>query len=272
MTMESRFKRVFQSRLPVIGCIHLLPLPGSPLYAGNMDQIFDRALEDLSVYAKNGLDGVIVENFRDMPFYPDRVPPETIAAMAAVTRQIRLATHLPVGVNVLRNDAEAAMAVAACSGSNFIRVNLHMHAALTDQGILEGRSYLSMRLRKNLKSECLVLADLRVKHAVPLAPMSPELEIKDLEERGLIDGFIVSGSRTGATADFDLLETVKKTSGLPCLIGSGMTSRNLDLFMKTADGFIIGSSFKSEGKAMNDVDPARVKDFMGDYRAKMQQD
>ena len=74
---------MFGSEKPVIGCIHLLPLPGSPLYAGAMEDIYRKALEEVAVLARAGVHGLIVENFRDKPFFPGRLPRETVAPMAA---------------------------------------------------------------------------------------------------------------------------------------------------------------------------------------------
>ena len=82
------FANLFGARKPLIGVLHLLPLPGAPLYDGAMHKVYDQALAELEVFTRHGLDSVIVENFRDMPYFPGRVPVETVAAMAAVSREI----------------------------------------------------------------------------------------------------------------------------------------------------------------------------------------
>src|SRR5213596_168746 len=82
------FQDLFGARKPLIGVLHLLPLPGAPLYDGAMQKVYDQALAELDVFRRHGLDSVIVENFRDMPYFPGRVPAETIAAMAVVSREI----------------------------------------------------------------------------------------------------------------------------------------------------------------------------------------
>jgi predicted TIM-barrel enzyme len=52
----------------LIGVVHLLPLPGSPDFAGGVESIYARALADARAYASAGLDGLIVENHGDIPF------------------------------------------------------------------------------------------------------------------------------------------------------------------------------------------------------------
>ena len=256
------FNTLFTSSKPLIACIHLLPLPGSPRYDGNMQAVYDTALAEARLFAAYPVDALIVENFRDAPFYPGRLPAETVAALAAVTRDIVKAVALPVGVNALRNDAEAAIAVAAATGAQFIRVNVHMGAVVADQGVLQGASHDTLRLRAALRSDALVFADVGVKHATPLAPRGLALETRDLTERGLVDAIIVSGDLTGEPTDPQDIEVVRRHTHLPLLIGSGATPANLPDLYDRVDGLIVGSYFKRDGWADNLVDEARVKTFM----------
>ena len=80
---------LFGTRLPVIVCLHLLPLPSAPLYGGSIRPIYDKAIEEATILLENGVNGFIIENFRDMPFYPERVPVETVAALAGVGHEIK---------------------------------------------------------------------------------------------------------------------------------------------------------------------------------------
>ncbi|MBU1118953.1 BtpA/SgcQ family protein [Patescibacteria group bacterium] len=256
------FSTLFKNKKPIIGCIHLYPLPGAPLYTGGLEQVYSTALKEASMLEKNGVDGLIIENFRDMPFYKDVVPAETIATMAAVSREVVNNVSIPVGINVLRNDAHAALAIATAINADFIRVNVHMHGALTDQGIIEGKAYDTMRLKATLKSPVLVFADVGVKHAAPLADYSLEEQAHDLEERGLVDALIVSGTHTGGETDVDDILTVKKATSLPVIVGSGTTRENNAEMLTQSDGCIVGSTFKKEGNCMNDVSSARIKSFM----------
>jgi uncharacterized protein len=257
----------FGCEKPVIGCIHLLPLPGSPGYNGDMKAIFAAALEEAEIYRTNNLHGIIIENFRDNPFYPGDLPPEAIAAMAAVARDIRKVFKQPIGINALRNDASAAIAIAVGAEADFIRVNIHTGAAVTDQGIIQGQAHETLRLRKNLGSKVLIFADVHVKHAKPLVDRGIEIETRELVERGMADAIIVSGAFTGSETDLFEAGTVKQISGLPVLIGSGTRPDNLEKFYPVADGFIVGSYFKENGQAINRIDPERVKEFMERFRA-----
>jgi membrane complex biogenesis BtpA family protein len=205
---------------------------------------------------------VIVENFRDVPYYPGRVPAETIAALAAVSREIVRAAGVPVGINVLRSDGEAAVAIAAASGAHYVRVNVHMGAVVSEQGIIEGMSQLSVRLRSALKSNALIFADVGVKHAAALADRGLTSETRDLAERGLADAIIVSGDRTGAETRLDDVDVVRAATTLPLLIGSGATPDNVASVLPRVDGLIVGSYFKRDGVGNNVVDEARVQTFV----------
>lgn len=255
------FTDVFASPKPLIACIHLMPLPGAPRYTGSMRQVYDTALWEVAIFKRYAVDGLIVENFRDMPFYPDKLPAETIAALAAVTREIVKAAQMPVGVNALRNDAAAALAIATAGEADFIRVNVHMDAVVSDQGIIQGASHATLRLRAALRSQVLIFADAGVKHATPLAGRGLASETLDLTERGLADAIIVSGAYTGSATRPEDVDIVRQHTPLPILIGSGATPDNLPQVYNKVDGFIVGSYFKKDGKADNVVEETRVKTF-----------
>src|SRR5438874_9401046 len=178
----------------LIGVVHLKPLPGAPRWQGNFDALLRLAVADAQAYERGGAHALVIENFGDMPFTKGNVGPETIAAMAAAGRAVRENTKLPIGFNVLRNDACAALALcAACNGS-FIRVNVHVGAMLTDQGLIEGNAFETLRYRKRICPEALIFADVHVKHALPLGHWTLEAAARDTLERGLADALIVSGT------------------------------------------------------------------------------
>lgn len=256
------FNKLFIQPKPVIGCIHLLPLPGSPDYEGNFNSVIETAVKEAAIYQNEGVQGIIIENFRDSPFYPDQLPAETIAAMTAVSLCVKDVFSGPIGINALRNDAHSALAIAVATNAQFIRINVHTGAALTDQGIIQGKAHETLRLRSMLKSNVLIFADVAVKHAAPMAPRPIEMETSDNVERGKADAIIVSGSHTGGETNVEMLGKVKNSSRKPVLIGSGITVENLEVYFNLSDGFIIGSYFKKDGNVLNIVDENRVKLLM----------
>lgn len=263
----------FRNRLavPVVGMVHLRPLPGAPAWTGDLDAVEAAARRDAEALAAGGAGGVMVENYHDVPFFPDQVPAETIAAMTRLALAVRDASDgLPLGINVLRNDVRAALAVAASVGAAFVRVNVHVGAALTDQGVVEGRAAETMRLRRTLAPDTAVWADLRVKHAAPLAPRPLADEAGDLRQRGRADAVIVSGAATGAATDpARLAEARAALPDCPLLVGSGATATNAGEF-RSADGFIVGTSLKTVADAdgYGRIDPDRVAAFVAAVRAR----
>ncbi len=246
----------------LVGMVHLAALPGSPLANLSIDEIVEKAVLDATALQAGGADSVIVENFHDVPFRPGQVDPHTVAMMTRVCREVREAVDIEVGVNVLRNDGPAAIAIAAATGCSFIRVNIHTGAMLTDQGMISGQADETLRLRRLLGVENAVkiLADVFVKHATPLGNMSVEDVVEDMVYRGLADGIIVSGSATGKAADLDFVRQVASSSGLtPVYVGSGITAANVANYLPHAAGVIVGSSLKFDGLVDNLVDVERVR-------------
>ncbi len=256
-------KQAFGSRKPIVGVVHLAATPGAPQYEGRFERIRDRAVRDALRLTEAGCDALIVENFGDAPFYKDRVPAETVAAMAVLVSAIRDEVGVPLGVNVLRNDAESALSIAASTGAGFIRVNVLTGAVVADQGLIEGRAADLLRLRARLAPDVRILADLRVKHAQPLAPRAWEEELQDLIGRGGADAVLITGARTGAAPDPEFCSEVRtRANGTPVLLASGATADNVADFWPHVDGIIVGSATKKRGDAREIVSPDRARRFV----------
>ena len=243
----------------LIGVIHLWALPGSPQWQGDFEAVVDSAVRDAQAYERGGAHALFIENFGDVPFTKASVGPETIAAMTAAGRAVRAAVKLPIGFNVLRNDARAALAISAACGGSFIRVNVHTGAMLTDQGLIEGDAHHTLRYRAHISPKTEIFADVHVKHAVPLGDWSIEDSARDTVERGLADALIISGSGTGMVTDVADVQRVRSACpGAKILLGSGVTGQNVQDYLSAADGFIVGSSLKFRGKLANRVDSKRI--------------
>lgn len=247
------------NRKVLIGVVHLRPLPGSPRWGGDLKAVIDFAVADARAYEHGGAHAIFIENFGDVPFTKASVGPETIAAMSAAGCAVRAAVKLPLGFNVLRNDARAALALCAACDGDFIRVNVHTGAMLTDQGLIEGDAFNTVRYRDRIRPGAQIFADVHVKHAVPLGDWTLEASAHDTMERGLADALIVSGVGTGQAADLADVERVRRAClKTKLLLGSGVNVKNVKDYLRFADGVIVGSSLKRAGKLANPVDPKRV--------------
>lgn len=243
-----------------LGVVHLLPTPGAPRYGGSMEALLARAVADARALVQGGVDGLILENYGDAPFFPAAVPAETVAALALALREVRpVVGQRPLGVNVLRNDARAALALCAAAGADFLRVNVHTGAMVADQGLLQGRAAETLRERARLCPGVALLADVHVKHATPLGRETLEEAAADAAERGGADALIVTGSRTGAPPSAEELGRVRaRVGGVPLLVGSGLDARNAAALLGLADGAIVGSALERDGRAGEPVEEPRV--------------
>lgn len=251
---------VQDSRPVIIGVVHLLPLPGSPR-AIALSKTVRRALRDAKSLETGGCDGLIVENYGDAPFYPHKVPPETVAAMSVTSSEIRREVDLPIGINVLRNDVTSAIAISKATGLNFVRANVLTGAYITDQGLLQSQAHKIMRYRDSLRSKVEILADVRVKHASPMMLVPIEEEARDAVDRGLADGLILTGARTGIAPDLERVRIVRKELvSVPIFIGSGLSPSNINM-LELVDGGIVGTYFRG-GLIGNPVDPSKVRELV----------
>lgn len=251
-------------RLPrLVGMVHLLPLPGSPRFGGSMAEVVDTAAKDARVLVDAGFPALMVENFGDAPFFAESVPPETIATMTVALTAIAH-TNVPLGVNVLRNDAKSALAIAAATGARFIRVNVLTGLMYTDQGPIIGRAAEVQRDRSRLCPDVEVWADVMVKHATPPPGLETRQAVEDTIERGLADAIVISGAGTGTEPDLALARQIKDAmpDGTRVVVGSGASTDNLDELLAVADTFIVGTSIKVDGNSASRPDPLRANAFV----------
>ena len=226
-----------------------------------MTEILDAARSDAAILAGAGFPALMVENFGDVPFFADSAPAETISALSLAASTIIEETGLPLGVNVLRNDALSALGVAAATGARFIRVNVLTGLMYTDQGPIVGRAAEVARKRASLGTDVEVWADVMVKHSTP----PPGLEIgraaADTVLRGLADAVIVSGPGTGASPDLDnarvVREAVPENTRVVC--GSGADPSNIASLSEVFDSLIVGSSLKHDGDPQKRVDETQAR-------------
>lgn len=255
---------IFGTAHPVVGVVHLLPLPGSPRWGGDLQKVLDRAVADAKALKAGGAHGAVVENYGDLPFVAGNVEAATVASMTAALRACAEATGLPLGVNCLRNDAPSALAVALAGGGRFVRANVHTGAVVADQGILQGRAAETLRDRARLGAgHVAIFADILVKHATGFERRDPRRAARDAVERGLADAILLTGAATGSRPDLREVALARdEMPGTPILVASGMEPLDLPIVAQLADGVIVGTALKKGGRTKNPVDPARVRAFV----------
>jgi membrane complex biogenesis BtpA family protein len=252
-------ERIFGSTTPLIGVVHLLPLPGSPGWGGEISAVIDRAVADAAALEEARFDGAILENFGDAPYARGFAGRGAVAGLTAVGRAVASEVAFPLGVNVLRNDALSAVSIAAAIGARFIRVNVHTGAAVTDQGIVQGRAMETMRAIRDQAPGLSVFADVLVKHASPLGGVTIERAARDTFGRGMASALIVTGEATGSPASLEDVSRIKEAvPEAPVLVGSGVTPDTAPEVLAVADGIIAGSAIMAGGRPGGPIDPDRA--------------
>ena len=255
---------LFPNPKPVIGVIHVGALPGTPRSSLTVAELVGSATEEAKIYRECGVDGVIIENMHDVPYMRGEVGPEIVAAMTAISGEVKSACGLPAGVQVLAGANIEAMAVAHAAGLDFIRAEGYAYAHVADEGIIEASAAKLLRYRRMIGANRVqVWADVKKKHAA--YAITADVSLGETAETVAFMGaacVIVSGSVTGQAPKVSDIQEAKTHCRLPVFLGSGISESNIDEFYGEADGFIIGSSFKVDGLWSNTIDPARVTKFM----------
>ncbi len=261
-------KDIFGKDKPIIGDIHLPPLPGSPRYSPstNLEAITQFAINEAKAYTEGGMDAIILENYGDVPFYPDKVGPETVAMMTHIACHLADKISIPFGIQVLRNDPLAALSVATAVGGKFIRVNVLSEETVSEEGFVQSKAYDVHRFRKTIVAD-----DVKILADIDLSPgfKPKQFDVVELAEalayRGLADAIIISGGFSGREPELGHIERLKSDKllrGIPILVGGGINKNNVQEFLKVCDGIIVATSLKADGVSTNPVDTERVKEFM----------
>lgn len=260
MNIVERMKKIKM----IIGMIHVDALPGTPNNKYPVSQIIDRAVQEAKLYEQNGLDAIILENMHDVPYLNKDVGPEITASMTAIVSEVKKNTSISCGVQILAGANKEALAVAHATSCEFIRVEGFVYSHIADEGLMNACAGELMRYRKFIGAENIsIYTDIKKKHSSH--SITSDLDITDFAEACkffLADGVIITGRSTSEETNIIELQKVRKTCDLPIIIGSGITINNIDKYWEHADGFIIGSHFKEDGKWQNSVSSEKVEKFM----------
>ena len=259
---------LFKSAKPVIAMIHVEALPGTPAHRLSLAAIERKACDEARLYRAAGIHGLMLENMHDTPYLRGGVGPEIVAAMAIIARAVREVAGVPCGVQILAGANREAISVAHAAGMDFIRAEGFAFAHVADEGLIQSSAAELLRFRKMIGADRVqVWADVKKKHSSHA--ITADVGIGDTAEavgfmRG--DAVIVTGSVTGDAPRTSDVTATKTKCHLPVYLGSGVTTENLRKFYRAADGFIIGSHFKTGGNWSGTVDARRVETFMAAHR------
>ncbi|HUN24314.1 MAG TPA: BtpA/SgcQ family protein [Anaerolineales bacterium] len=263
-----RPKRGFLQQSPkachLIGCVHVLPLPGSPRWQGDMRAVVDLAVREAEVYASAGVDGIIIENMHDTPYLRMSADAGTIAGMAMVAQAVRTALpDIVLGIQILAAADIAALEVAVAGDLDFLRCEGFVFAHTADEGIIQGNAARLVRRRAHLNVNHIeIWTDVKKKHSAHA--LTADLSLREFAEGAAFfdaDAVIVTGNATGTPPKpADLLEVAGL--GVRTAVGSGMTPDNLAEFARNADALIVGSYCKVDGDWRKTVSAQRVRDLV----------
>jgi len=257
---------LFAVSKPIIGMVHLRPLPGSPLYEpGSMDAVCATACEEALLLQQGGVDGVQIENIWDYPYLKcDEIGYETVAALTAAAVRVKETVQLPVGINCHLNGVMQSVAAAVASEASWVRVFEWTNAYISHAGYVEGVAGKAVRYRNAIGGRHIkFLCDVNVKHGSHfiISDRSVKEQARDAESEGS-DAIIVTGWETGSAPSLEQIRSVKDSISVPLYLGSGLNAENARDLLAVADGAIVGSDFKEGGNWKRPVDIDRVRDFM----------
>ena len=265
---RSLLETLFGRARPVIAMMHLLPLPGRPLYdsRGGMAAMVDALRRDLDILQDGGVDGLLFCNEGDRP-YSFRIDRAPVAAMAAVIGELRLHIRLPYGVDMLW-DPMAALAVAQAVRASFVR-EVFTGVYDSDMGLWQPDAAAALDYRRQIGAENVRLFfNIEPEFARPVSPRPIGALAHSVVVSSLADAILISGAMAGAEADLDHIREAKAAvPNSPVLANTGVKVETVRATLAVADGVIVGTGLKHDGYTWNPVDAERVRRFMDEVHA-----
>ena len=265
--MSNWLHEVFDVPKPIVGMCHLPALPGDPGYdaAGGMDKILAHARQEIDALQTGGVDGILISNEFSLP-YLTRTEPITAVAMARTIGELISELQVPFGVNVLW-DGVASIDLAMATGAAFVR-EVFTGVYASDFGMWNTDVGRAARHRAQVGAGGVrLLYNIVPEGATYVAGRELDRMTRSTVFNGAPDGLCVSGLTAGAATDTSTLKIVKENAGdVPVFVNTGVRPDTVAESLQYADGAIVGTWFKREGKFANDVDAARVAELMGVVR------
>jgi len=248
----------------VIGMVHIGALPGTPMNTQPFQIIVQQAIDEARLLQYAGVDALMIENMHDVPYLKKNVGPEIIACMTAIAVELRREIHLPIGIQILAAANQQALAVAQAANLDFIRAEGFIFAHVADEGYLESCAGELLRYRKQIGAEHIcIFTDIQKKHSSH--SITSDISLKEHTETAAYfrsDGIIITGTSTGKEALIEDVRIASQNTLLPVIVGSGITTTNIENYWNLADAFIVGSWLKEDGNWENPISEKRLKIFM----------
>ena len=272
MQTTSLSNRMREGEKILVGMVHLLPLPGTLGYGGDIEAIYARALADAEALQRAGVDAMIVENTNDKPD-AEMLEPEQLAVLAAATRLVVEKVSVPVGVDAAFTDAVAGIAIANAANAAFIRCPVFVdHMQVTGLGRVYPRSKELVRYRRLIGAEHIgIWADVQVKHSHQMLDSVSLAESAEVAQAHGAEVIIVTGASTGLETPLDTVARVKSAVSCPVIVGSGFNAQNAAQQFSVADGAIVGTAMKQGRDTANPIDPQLAEGLMSVVRALKEQ-
>jgi uncharacterized protein len=249
---------------PIIGMLHLPPLPGSYNYAGQpLDDLIGHALREAEILAASGFDGFLMQNAGDRPASLE-VCPEKVAYMSVIGAAVRRAhPTIPLGVNVCWNVPKATIAVCHAVGGAFIRLeHVYIGMAITPHGPVYGCAYEATQFLKLLDAKHIqIFADVYEAHSVPLGRVPIEEAAHQATSLCQAHAVVITG-RTFRES-MEMIETIKKSAPATVVIlGGGSNPASVGEALRLADAIMVGRSLKSRPDLTAPIERDKAEAYM----------
>ena len=261
--LMQKHRETFGVDRPVIGCLHMQALPGTPFADPKMtlEEQIERLKKDAHTLQEAGFDALVFANEGDRP-YLTPVGPDTVANYVRIATEVAQEIKVPFGCGVLI-DPIATLAVAKAIGARFVRT----YVSGSYEGLFGSQKFNPgeiFRYQKQIEAQDVRVYTYFEAHAgTCLDTRSSEAMLEAGVANLPIAGALFGGAHAGLPPEESHIAHLKdQFPQVPILIGSGGRVDNIGKLLPHADGVIVGTSIKYDGLLWNNVDPARAEAFI----------
>ncbi len=260
--MSKILDRMHAGEKIAVGMVQLTPLPGSSMFrGGNLKSMIADALGEAMALEKAGFDSVMIQNLGDLPV-DHKVSAPQLAWVSRIVFEVANKVSIPIGLNLMENDAEAMISVSSAAGLDFVRLKVFVGVMVTPFGLVEGCAHVANKTRNLLDaSDVAIFADVHDRTGINLGGREIDPDIREAIDLGHADGLVLTGMDYGESMEF-ITKAKRRFPRTPVLLGGGSNEDNLANTLKLADGVIISSALKDTNSAFGKINSEKAKRFM----------
>lgn len=263
--MEAHKER-FETEKPIIGCLHLRALPGTPMWdrSYTIEQHIADLKEEAHILMELRFDGAVFANEADYP-YVENIGSGALAAYTRIVTEVSKElkdAKMPFGVGIM-NDPYSAISVAKAVGATFCR-GFFLGGQFGNYGEIKKTPGDIWRYAKSIGADDIAVYSSFEPHNGSSYDRRSTEEMFDTYYKDVpVAGYSMNGPKKGEKPEDSMIAACKKRNpSIPISFNNGATPQNIKEMLNYCDMVVVGTALKKDRYLFNPIDYHNAKEFI----------